>query len=190
MKCSQCGKPAVVQYPFGYLCVDCDLKLAQAQEIRNQSYERMINYLSDEIDMTFGIGRMGPRFPERKAPIIQNAPVTVNSISIDRSVVGNVNTGYISSLEVNMSGISQVNQEIADKIKKFAEGVLSEEKLDKGQKEEILQQLNYLAGQLRLSNDKRNWAVIKAVAGGIVGLINFSASLMTLWEPIKTLLGL
>ncbi|KKU28811.1 MAG: hypothetical protein UX80_C0010G0015 [Candidatus Amesbacteria bacterium GW2011_GWA2_47_11b] len=190
MKCCQCGKQAIVQYQFGPLCVDCDWKLAQAQESRSQGYERMINYLSDQMDATLGIGRIGARFPEPKPPVINHAPVTLNSIAIDRSVVGSVNTGYISSLEINMSGIQQVNSDGADKIKEFAEAVLKEDRLGKIQKEEIIQQLNYLVEQFKVPAEKRSMAVIKSVGTGIIGLINFSASLVALWGPVKALLGI
>lgn len=189
MKCSQCNGVAVFSPVIGPLCLSCTHKYQQIIDSEQVNRERAMNYLTDQMEMAVGITGISPRFPERKAPVIQNGPVTLNSITVDRSIVGNVNTGYISSLEVNMSGISQINSDDADKIKKFAEAVLKEENLERERKDEVIQQLSYLAGQLRLAKEKRNTSVVKAVGVAIVGIINFSASLMTLWGPIKTLLG-
>jgi hypothetical protein len=48
--CSQCGKPAVVMVGEGLpLCVDCNLKLAQAQEIRDRALKEEANYLVDQM---------------------------------------------------------------------------------------------------------------------------------------------
>lgn len=190
MKCSQCNNTAIYQTAIGLLCLNCAYKLQQMQQNELANQERMINWLMDEIDMITGIPLNSPRFPERKPPVIQAAPVTLHSISIDRSVVGNVNTGYIQQLEVSMSSVTQTNNDGADKVKEFAEAVLKENKLSKEHKEEIVQQLSFLVQQLRLEDSKRNKGVIKAVVSGIGALINTSASLLTLWEPVKNLFGL
>ena len=165
-------------------------KFQQVLDSQTAGQERMINFLLDEMEAATGVRVGGGRFPERKAPVIQHTPVTLNTITIDRSVVGTVNTGYINQLELEMSSISQVNQDGADKIKGFAEAVLKEKKLDKAKKEQIIQQLNFLVEQLNVPTTGRNMAVLGSVASTIFGLINFSASLLTLWAPIKTLLNL
>lgn len=185
MKCSQCNKQAIVQFDFGALCVDCYLKFMQAQDIRNASLERQINHLKDVMDYTMGV-KTYDRFPERKPPVIQTAPVTMNSINIDKSVVGSVNTGYVKQLEVSMNTVVKG----AEEIKSFAEGVLKNKELKASQKEELLRQLDYLTQQLRLPPKNRNVAVMKAVGNTMVEIINFSASLVALWGPVKTLLGL
>ncbi len=184
--CSQCSKPAVFNGPIGPLCLDCTFKYQQIMDNQIANQERAINFLMDEMDMTFGIGRIGARFPERKPPIIQAAPVTMNNLNIDRSIIGAVNTGVVNQLEVNMKNISQG----ADEVKKFTEAVLKDKKLGKQQKEEIIQQLSYLVQQLRLPEQNRNISVIKAVGKATMEIINFSASLVALWVPIKGLLGL
>ena len=115
MKCNQCGKQAIINYEFGPLCVDCQHKFLQSQDI-----------------------------------VIRNS-------------------------------------EGAEKIKKFTEAILKEKKLDKKQKDEIIQQLDLLTQQLSLKKELRNTGVIKSIFSSITSIINFSASLLTLWDPIKDL---
>lgn len=188
MKCYQCTNQAIYDTQFGPFCVHCYHKIQQIQDGQNENLERMLNYLGDQMDMVTGFSTGSPRFPERKPPIIHNAPLTVNSINIDRSVIGNVNTGLIDNLEVSMQSITQINNVGAERIKEFTEAVLKEEKLTNDQKEEIIQQLEFIGQQLNIAIEKRNNATIKSVTHGIVSLINFSASLMTLWDPVKKLI--
>lgn len=189
MRCSQCSKPAVFNAPIGHLCLGCTHKYQSIIDNQLSNQERAINFLMDEIDMTFGLTPRGPRFPERKLPVIQNAPITMNNTILDRSIVGSVNTGYVHQLEVSMNNVTQVNSDGADRIKEFAEGVLKDEKLDKQQKEEIIQQLDFLVKQLSLKPEHRNKAVIKSILITISSIVNLSASLITLWEPVKALFG-
>jgi hypothetical protein len=183
MNCSQCNRGAVFNGPIGPLCLDCTYKYQQIIDNQLANQERAINFLMDEIDMTFGIGRIGARFPERKPSVIQSAPVTMNHINIDKSIIGAVNTGTVNQLEVKMNQVSQGGNEL----KKFTEAVLKEDKLTKEQKEEIIQQLDFVTEQLLKSENQRNSSVVKIVSRNIVNLINFSASLMTLWDPISKL---
>src|SRR5262245_14308083 len=68
MKCHNCPKPAMyavgpTQVP---LCLDCYEKNARVAAIQHEQAERMINYFTDQIDATFGLPPMGPRFPPRQ----------------------------------------------------------------------------------------------------------------------------
>jgi len=71
--CSQCGKPAIVQYGDIWLCVDCNLKFQQAEQIR---YSRSIsrqNYLAYQIELaaSLPIGMLG-RVPAPQSPFQGN----------------------------------------------------------------------------------------------------------------------
>lgn len=187
MKCYQCENPAMLKLDSIPLCLHCYHKYQQIINEKNAETERMINYLSDTMDHTIGFSTGSPRFLERKPTVINNTPLTVNSINIDRSVVGNVNTGYIDRLDLSMQSITQSNNNGAEEIKQFTEAILKENNLKREQKEEIVQQLDFLGQQLSVALDKRNTGAIKSVLYGIASLINFSSSLLTLWDPIKNL---
>lgn len=186
--CSQCGNQALFQYQFGYLCVDCNYKFQQSQDLVTQRNERMMNYLKDMVDETFGL-RTYDRFPERKPPVIHSGPLNMNSIKIDRSIVGTVNTGHIHQLEQNMQSVSLVNNDGAEAVRQFAEAVLRERSLDEGKKDEIIQQLNFLTQQLGLNDAERNKAVIKTIIASVSGVVNTTASLATLWPLVKIYFG-
>lgn len=185
-KCINCGKNPYIQYEFGLLCLDCDLKFIQVTSMKIAASERQINHTLDEMDSIFGI-YTGGRYPERKKPTVNHIPVTMNNqkIHIEKSIVGSVNTGVIHQLDVSMNSVSQINDEGANKIKEFAEAVLKEEKLKKEEKENIIQQLNFLTQQLAINKESRNRAVIQTVLASIFGLIGFSANLCTIWETVK-----
>jgi hypothetical protein len=60
-KCSQCGKPALVQIGDVALCVDCNLKFEQARQmefIRNATF---MNYLLSEMEVISGLLGLYPR---------------------------------------------------------------------------------------------------------------------------------
>ncbi len=187
MQCSQCQNLAMYKVGEWPLCLHCYSKLQQTQSSQNESLERMLNYLHDQMDNVVGFSTGAPRFPERRPPVIQNAPVTINTMHIDRSIVGSVNTGYINDLEVSMQSVTQINNEGIEKVKAFAEAVLRESTLDKEQKESIIQQLDFLSQQLQIEKDKRNHGAVRAVISGVSSAINLSASLMTLWGPVAAL---
>src|SRR5258706_533852 len=106
-QCVQCGRPAIVGYQGGLnFCVDCNLKYQQAQEMILYRMERQHNLLMDDMDMISGIPSTGGRYPERRPPVMMNAP-TFSTIRIDRSNVGVVNTGSIESVQVSLTGIQR-----------------------------------------------------------------------------------
>src|SRR5713101_3585461 len=98
MKCIQCGKPAIVKYDFGLLCVDCNLKFQQANDIAVGRLERQINFLMDEMEMVAGVRLGGGRFPERKPPIVHTGNMDIRPIVLSNSVVGNINQGTVQNL--------------------------------------------------------------------------------------------
>ena len=93
------------------LCLDCNLKLAQINQIQNDAAERYINFLSDEMDDIVGLPRSGARFPERKT--VSLGGVTLHNINVTNSTVGVINSGSIGTIDtavtvLKQSGDSQV----------------------------------------------------------------------------------
>jgi hypothetical protein len=81
--------------------VDCNLKFQQAQELVQGRLERQHNVLMDQMDMISGIPSIGGRYPVRK-PIVMSGS-TFNTVHIEKSNVGVVNTGSIRSVEVSLT---------------------------------------------------------------------------------------
>lgn len=166
VRCCQCGKQAIIQYQFGPLCLDCNLKFRQTQQIEISELERQMNFTLDMMEDVSGVPIRG-RFPERRPVLLQNAPVTTNNINMDKSIVGNVNTGTVSKLNTSMNSVSLQNTEETTVIKSFSESVLREDSINKEQKELLLKQITFLTDQLAAKKSDRNIAVIDVVLNSI-----------------------
>jgi hypothetical protein len=189
--CHFCSKSHARMYQLndgGIMCLDCYSKFQATNESTQRGLERMINYLSDSIDSTFGIPMNSPRFPEPKPPVYMQNP-TLNSLTIQDSVVGAVNQGSVQSMNVSLSNINQTHSKEAQLVKTFTEMMLKSQELEKEQKEEILDQLTYLTGQLAKPKEKRNHPVIKTMTTGITNILKSSKFLLDMWVVINVIFG-
>lgn len=183
MKCHQCNKPAIVEYPNGMaFCLDCNFKFQQTLDLQNATLERQINYLNDEIDSTFGIGPTGARFPTRN-PTVFTGNINFKPITLTGSVVGSINQGTINGLNINLSNISIGNPELATKLKDFSEAIVNDKKLNDSNKNESIENVKFLSEQI--TNPNRNKSVIKSVVNSISKIIEVSADLVTLWSVLS-----
>src|SRR6266581_642218 len=107
--CSQCGKPAVFELNGHPICVDCNLKVQQAFQIRDNALKEYENFLLDEMDSAIGIGSVGPRHTIQ-TPVIHQGPMNFHNINVDRSVVGAINTGNVKKMEVALNNIHATNE--------------------------------------------------------------------------------
>ena len=182
--CQQCGRPPVVEYRDGpRLCLDCNLRFQQSQEISLYRLEREHNRLLDEIDMISGIPSTGGRYPERKPPVTMSG--TFNSIQIDRSNVGVINTGFIQSVQVSLAGIQQGgNAALAAALKEMTEAVVNSTELQPAQKNDAVQMLETVAADAARPKEQRRPAPMRAVLAGFAEAIKVGASLSALWERL------
>jgi hypothetical protein len=104
-QCSQCGKPAIISIGGNPLCVDCNLKFEQAQQIEFIRNATVLNNLSAEMEVATGIPGLCPRIEIPKPPPLQQSPVTFNNIRVDSSVIGSINTGQVKQIDVSMDNI-------------------------------------------------------------------------------------
>ena len=186
--CSQCGKPAIVTVGDHPLCVDCNLKFQQAEEINNTFLERRANYLSDQIEATVGLPGILPRYPVRQ-PAVHQGVLTFNNIKVDNSVIGSINTGNVQSIDVAMSHIkASGNDDLAQEISKFTEAVIKEAAISKELRDDILEQLAFLMSEYGLSKAKRKTSIIKSVLLTIKDTVSTIASLSTAWSKIHPFL--
>lgn len=54
MKCDQCGKPPFYYYKSAFLCLDCNLKVEQAEQLQIARDAAMLNQLAGEMEMIGG----------------------------------------------------------------------------------------------------------------------------------------
>ncbi len=189
MNCHGCGKSVayVYQTPEGaVVCIDCQFKMQQVNEMGQRSAERMINYLTGEMEAVTGISTNWPRFPEPKPPVHMHNP-TVNSLQISDSVIGAVNQGYVESMNVALTNVSKDNVKAAQLMKVFSDAILSTQAMAKEDKEALLQHLSYLTGQLKTPNNKRPLTVIAELSTIISAAVTNYPVLNAIWEKISGL---
>jgi hypothetical protein len=127
------------------LCLDCYYKFAQIQQQQLENNERMMNYLSDEMDYTVGLPHMGPRFPPRPRPVVV-AGTKLHNINVNNSVVGTINTGSIGSVDQSITALVQSGEpELAQAIKELSEAVLQSGDLTRNQKNELIESLSTIS---------------------------------------------
>lgn len=187
--CGQCGKPAVASVGDNPLCVDCHLKFEQAMEIQSARCIREMNYLIGSIESVAGVpSGVLARYPEPQ-PVIHQGPLTFHNIKVDRSVVGSINTGEVQRIDVAMSHImSSGDEELAGALKEFTEAVLAASELDADSKNELVEQISFLASQSILPKEKQKRGIIKTVLLGVTTTVTMSASLLTIWDKLQPIL--
>ena len=183
MKCIQCGKPGIIEYEFGLLCVDCNLKLQQANDIVVGNMERQANFLMDEMEIVSGVPLGGGRYPERKPPIVHTGDMNIRPIVLNNSVVGNINQGIVQNLNASLKDITIVNQSYARDIKDFIEKVAEDQVLVQEEKEEVAEKVEFLTQQLHSQN--KNKSVIKTIVSSINTIVAISSGLATVWTALS-----
>jgi hypothetical protein len=187
-ECSQCGKTAIMDYDGVKLCVDCNLKFVQAEDIKQQQNMRILNHLADSIEAQTGVYGVVPRY-QLPTPIVQQAH-TWNNIRIDRSVIGAVNTGQITKLDIAMSGLKQAGAEdLAQNVAKLTEAVLQAIELNDQAKNDVMEQLNFLLVQISTPKEHQQHGMIRAALKNLKDTLETISSLASLWNQLQSLLG-
>lgn len=197
MQCAQCGARAIIGIDGGKLplCVQCYNAFAQAQATINAENERLINFLSDYSDMTFGLSRIGPRFPARppQAQIVRTGDVNLNHIKIDRSTIGVLNTGTVQSIDSAVSAISETgNKAVALAVRELANAIASSTDLNDKAKNEAMEFLEAVSSEAKKTEERRQGKVADALVSGLGSLVKLANDLGDVWKkwgPVLMTLG-
>lgn len=188
-KCSQCGKPAIISIDGVPLCVDCNLKFEQAQQIEFIRNATILNNLSAEMEVATGLPGLCPRIEIPKPTPFHQGPVTFNNIKADSSVIGSINTGQVKQIDVAMDNIKAGgNEPLVDSLAKFTEAVLAEKELETKLRGELIEQLSFVAFQCASPKQARKPSIVNAVLQEIDKVAMKVASLAPLWTPLLPLL--
>src|SRR5437016_2742454 len=138
IKCCQCDRIAIRRVPGDYpLCVYCLSRYQQAMAQAEQTTNERLAYLmahQNHLIETMGAMAGLPRdwMPQIQIPrpiraIIQGGQTVNNILSIDRSVIGMLNTGEqrdIENININVSSLVDSGQtEVAQALKELTEAV-------------------------------------------------------------------
>src|SRR6267142_2782280 len=151
--CFNCGNRANYQIGQQLFCVDCAEKMSriaerqqQEQVLRSVQSANMLNFLLERAEgMSVGppgfLGRIA--VPQIAFPTVKR-DITLNSINIDRSTIGVLNTGQMQGIEkidVNISRLSQAKQpETAEAFRNLTEAIVSSGEISEQQRSELVEQ--------------------------------------------------
>lgn len=143
MPCSQCGHTGFVRYTNNQvLCVECHLKFQQAQQLAHERNAQILNHRADQMDATAGVSGVVPRYQMPGSTVLAG-PVTQPNIQIHDSVVGAVNTGSISEMNVALDRVQQDgNPNLATALQNLAEAILGSPELSRDQKQGAVEHLS------------------------------------------------
>ncbi|HEC67306.1 MAG TPA: hypothetical protein ENI35_00590 [Candidatus Desulfofervidus auxilii] len=190
MKCHNCGKPAIVTYNNGKLalCLDCNLKFQQAQELIFRRNVKMLNYLTAEIEAVGGLPRLFPRY-KVSSPVYYKGDLVLNNINIQNSNVGVINTGNVESIDVSLTFLKeQGNEEIAELIKILTKEIIKNKDIVENQKNEILEQLAFITEQLSIPKEQRKTSILKTIFATIFTSISGFSNLLEILKKVKKLI--
>ena len=126
-------------------------------------------------------------------PRYQVTTPQININHIDRSIIGALNTGHIEHLEVAMDNLNNMgSSDITSSLKEFIEKVLVSKELNDEVKNQVIEQVSFVASELTVPSQTRKWLVIPTLASIKDSVITVNG-LVILWNTlhshISTLLG-
>lgn len=177
-KCEQCEKPAIYDFEGHLLCLSCYAMLQQINQMEHNRRVEHLNYLTQSMEATVGVYGILPRY--------QVTTPEINSIHINRSIIGSVNTGYIKHLEVAMDNLNNMGSpEITSSLKEFTEKVLASNELEDEVKNEIIEQISFVASELTVPSQTRK-SVVKATLSSIKDSVITVNGLVILWNTLHS----
>jgi len=110
----------------------------------------------------------------------------INNINVNQSVVGSINTGNIGQIDVALTNIKNGGAEgTAEIIKEFTEAVLAEEELNADIKNEVIEQIAFLANQAALPKEGQKKSIIGPILNTIGKGVQCIPKLLMLFEALK-----
>ena len=192
-RCGQCGKTAIVQINDVPLCVDCNLKFEQAQELYIQRERAELDHLADQMEYMTGVSGAIPRYGRPQRPV-QTGPVTFNNIHVDRSIVGAINTGAIAKLDVAMTGAHNMGgraEELATALRNLTQAVLDSAALQIETKNEIIEDLAFILEQIgQKGPGVKQSGPVMAILERVNSILGTASDLSTVWTVLRGVLGL
>jgi hypothetical protein len=169
------------------LCLRCYIAHRDMVARDQEQNERLINFLSDQMDATIGFGPSGPRFPPRPSPVII-AGAKMHNISVSNSVVGTINTGSIGTVDQTISVLREGEEpQLGDAVKQLTEAILGSGDLTSNQKNELVDLLSVVSAEAVAPKAERKTAVAAALldrAAKITDLANDIADVCAKWWPV------
>jgi len=191
MKCSQCENEAFFtvgeedkQAP---LCIDHYTKFFNVIKQRDIMLKQEMNWLEDYMQYTIGLSPSPPRYDVTQVhSTINTGDVVLNNISVDRSVIGVVNTGNVEKIDSAITIMKESGEEeLSVAIQSLSEAVLTNQEADSEVKKEILDILSVLSSQAVMPTDSRNSSAMQILIKRLGNLVNSIKTLGGIWDTVS-----
>ena len=184
MQCSNCSKNAIflvgkedARIP---LCLDCNVKYQQMLATQNESLERQINFLMDQMEASTGLYGIAPRYPPRQ--VVNMGNVILNNIKVDHSTIGVLNTGNISTVDAAVTTLKQSDEgSAAETFVRLTEAVASNPDLSPETKNQILELLSLLSTEATAPKANRRSGTMLVLLEQLGKLMKSASTLAQLW---------
>jgi hypothetical protein len=182
-RCIHCGKYAVTDKPP--LCVEHWLMYEQALHLKLTWLATYKNYTSSELEATTGFPV--PRIEIPQTPFI-GKNYNLSYINIGKGHI-EIDAQTIQNIDITIGILKdQGNNELADEIKRLTEAVNASQELTIELKDEVAEQLAYVAAQVGLKDENRSKGITKSLMHGLYSTLGTSAALLTIWNNLEPLL--
>jgi hypothetical protein len=193
-QCSQCNRPAMVDFGGHPLCLEHHA-LAQSIELRRiEALERGADRALEEMEWATGV-----QLP-RRARVPSPAPVilqgsTFNHINVQGSNIGVINTGRLSQVDTAITVIGkQGNSQLAGALKTLTDAVVASTTLAAPSKQEAIEILSTLSTEATAPPAQRKGGVARALLVRLKELLSVSADLIAVgqatWPLIAVAFGI
>jgi len=121
-------------------------------------------------------------------------PTVLNNITVNRSVVGSINTGNVEKIDVSLTHLHNSGRDDAkEALKALTEAILAAT-IPEAQKGELIEQVAFLSEEAAADVDKRRPALVKPVLGALTEAAGTVSAIAGAWhaaEPIlRSIFGL
>jgi hypothetical protein len=182
----ECGKSAIVVCGAVNLCVDCYYRLTVAQTLQLRNAVMNMNHAAAEMDFVSGLRNFTPRM---QVPDLPPAPMTLNNINVDRSVVGSINTGEVAAIDVSITYLNQAgNKDVSNVLKILTEAIVNTPAVAQSDKSNMLDQVAYLSEQAAAAAKDRKPGVIRAALGAMTQAAGTVSAVAAAWNAAEPVL--
>jgi hypothetical protein len=115
-------------------------------------------------------------------------PTVLNNITVNRSVVGTINTGNVEKIDVSLTHLHHSGRDDAkDALKALTEAILGAT-MPEDQKGELIEQVAFLSEEAAADADKRRPALIKPVLGALTQAAGTVSAMAGAWQAAEPIL--
>jgi hypothetical protein len=187
-KCSQCDKPAVVNYGGSELCADHYYTMVKATYLQIYMLSKHFDFVRTEIEAGAGGLVQLPRM-EMAPPPFMGDSFTLNNISVTGNNVTVINARTIQNLDASITVMrSHGEGELAKAVTELTQAIIESNEIEKTAKNEIAEQLEFLVAQATTEPQNRSIGLIKSVLAGIRDSIAVASGLLVIWDKVGPLI--